>query len=63
MLSFNYGNHVVCNSPDWCCCCNSDFSTYQREYGEKMPEETLLLVEDYIDGNPMIDFHGLSIAR
>jgi len=31
MLSFNYGNHVVCNSPDWCCCCNSDFSTYQRE--------------------------------
>lgn len=26
-----YGNHVVCNSPDWCCCCNSDFSTYQRE--------------------------------
>ena len=31
MLSFNYGNHVVCNSHDWCCCCNSDFSTYQRE--------------------------------
>lgn len=31
MLSFNYGNHVVCNSPDWCCRCNSDFSTYQRE--------------------------------
>ena len=23
--------HVVCDSPDWCCCCDSDFSTYQRE--------------------------------
>lgn len=23
-------------------------------YGEKMPEETLLLVEDYIDGNDII---------
>ena len=42
-------DEMVSHVPEWFAGVNPDVMVYEA-YGEKMPEETLLLVEDYIDG-------------